>query len=252
MGSRSVRAWVTLAVLLLGGCSSCGAPQLLVDGELPYARCAARPAPPMRTPEGEELAAEGRTLRLPLRLPLDVEVARSAVGRPPQGDPDAGVVLWLGGLGDDVEAARAGLAELADGGRWVLFLAGGEDRLPTLEATFAEPQDGVIDLTPFAALAIGDAEVAVLGGAPPRYARGADGCGVSPEDRTARATNGPWLSWARPEDLPEALFAWPRAEAAPRVRPAGGPEVRLRDGRRIAPGFTALRLTATGWVRPSD
>jgi hypothetical protein len=124
----------------------------------------------------------------------------------------AGLVLLLGGLGDDLAAASANLSALATLRVPVLFLAGGADRLPVIEEAFAalpEPsRDLLVHASGLRELRIGQDRFALVAGAPlGRYAIDAQACGFSLDDLDdvraafaggAKGARSWLLSWGAP------------------------------------------------------
>jgi hypothetical protein len=170
----------------------------------------------------------------------------------------AGLILYVGNLGDTVEAASASLEALATLHTPVLFVAGGADRLPVIEAAFEDldeaPAEVLVHASALRVLEIGSQRFAIVAGAPHgRYALDDEACGFTDDDlddvQSALAGGkGPtWLlSWAAPSGfgvtrghggrdagstelagLAKAvgarggLFAFPEVQAAAPARPGG-------------------------------
>jgi len=254
-------------LVLLAGCRACSLEDD-VDGQA-FTRCGAVDAPEARVERAGRLALriEGRTLEV-LEPPPTLRIAAftGPVGsRFGKGElallarAKADLALYLGGLGDDEGTATDNLRALARVGVPTLFVPGGADRLPLIEAAFAAltpPERALmIDASGLHALRIGSDRFALVAGAAlGRYAVAADACGFAARDveaiRAALGEGAPgertWLvSWHAPAgfgvgDGPEGselgspdlkglafalgarggLFAYPEVQA---VRPGRGP-----------------------------
>jgi hypothetical protein len=215
--------WFVCAMLFVAsigapGCS-CGKLHGKVD-DLAFTRCAQAKEPSERSFTNPALSAElhGRVLTIKPKGELRIAAFTGPVGDPLSRTDMAflamaapQLVLYLGGLGDTLEAANANLAALATLATPVLFIPGGADRLPIVEAAFDELKDDVaqrlIDGSGLRELAIGADRFAIVpGAARGRYAIDDDACGFSEADLDdvkdvfAKAGSGRvWLlSWAAP------------------------------------------------------
>lgn len=280
------RFWL-LALLAVGGCR-CS--KLTGSGDSgDFKRCAQVDAPEGRTwRAGElELAIEDRVLRAKgkvdaLRLvtftgPVGAALTRHELAQISQAEPQ--LVLMLGGLGDDVQMAKATLAGLAALRVPSVFIAGGADRLPVVEEAFEELDEAGRDLVTHGSglreLAIGKDRFAIVPGAPEgRYAIDDTACGFESDDLDdvrehleANEQKGSrvWLlSWAAPsgfgvtralgghdvgsealaklaEDIAAegGLFAFPESAVAQPVR----------DAQRKGLSLVVPRLGRTGATR---
>jgi hypothetical protein len=233
----AIRAALFLALFGAPGCS-CSRLHGEVD-DLEFTRCAQIEAPA----EGsytldKDLKVEVRDRVA--RVSSDHELKIAAFTGPVEGPlsradvaalaaAQASVILYLGGLGDSVEAATASLQALAPLSRPVLFIAGGADRLPVVEAAFDElgdvPKSHLLNASGLRLLEIGAERFAIVAGAPlGRYALDEDACGFTQEDLDDVRDAVPdrkgrtWLlSWAAP-----AGFGVTRGHGG---REAGSPEL---------------------------
>lgn len=191
-----------------------------VDGQR-FARCAQMDAPPagdvrvgplLLTVDGRVLTIQGaRELRIaaftgPVGTELEAaDLAQLRAARP-------GLIFYLGGLGDSEQVARKNLANLAALHIPSLVIAGGDDRLPILEAAFGGLVDGerdhVLHASGLREVRIGRDRFVIAAGAPRgRYALDELSCGLAEDDMaqiqaSARETQlggHTWLlSWYAP------------------------------------------------------
>lgn len=190
------------------------------DGQR-YLRCGQADAPAARQQRVGRLTVElkERSLAISAALPLRVAAFAGPVGTALDSTDLALVraakpelVLYLGGLGDDVGVAQKNLTSLAALRVPTLFVAGGEDRWPVVEAAFAALSDSerevLISASGLREVRIGRDRFVVAAGAPlGRYARDDESCGLGAadlEDIQAAAAQGEpaprtWLlSWHAP------------------------------------------------------
>jgi hypothetical protein len=191
------------------------------------------------------------------------------------------LLLFLGGLGDDVAAASANLAGVAALRVPTVFVAGGSDRVPVIEEAFASlPADAaelMLHGSGLRELRLGNERFAVVAGSPlGRYALDDQACGFSVDDLNdvreaitgsaegaVRSKRVSLLAWGAPSGWglshasgvdvgsPE-LFALAQAISA-----QGGlfayPEIRageaLRDKRRKGVAAVVPRLGRLGSTR---
>jgi hypothetical protein len=235
------------------------------DGQR-YLRCGQSDAPAARQQRLGRLTLElkERVLSLSAALPLRIAAFVGPVGAALDAHDLASLraakpelVFYLGGLGDDVGVAQKNLASLAALRVPTLFIAGGEDRWPVVEAAFAALSDGerelVLSASGLRELRIGRDRFVLAAGAPfGRYALDEQSCGLGSADLAdiqAAAEQGEpalrsWLlSWHAPSgfgvseglagselgspdlqalasavDARGGLFAFPEAQAG-RARP---------------------------------
>jgi hypothetical protein len=190
------------------------------DGQR-YLRCGQADAPAPRQQRVGRLTVElkDRSLAISAALPLRVAAFAGPVGVALDSDDLALIraakpelVFYLGGLGDDVGVAQKNLTSLAALRVPTLFVAGGEDRWPVVEAAFAALSDGerevVFSASGLREVLIGrDRFVVAAGAAFGRYARDEQSCGFAAADladmQAAAAKGEPamrtWLlSWHAP------------------------------------------------------
>lgn len=244
---RPTRVAWALGALVLGGCS-CRRLEAEVDGQK-FVRCAQASAPSERSVRVGELAFElrERILAITAPRPLVVVAFSGPVDRFTARDVEAlarsgaALALYLGGLGDDEASAKHNLAVVQRLPMPTLFVAGGADRKPLLEAAFGALDDSarVFDLSALRELRIGADRFVIAAGAPlGRYALDEQACGLTAEDfadiQNAAARAGAertWLlSWAAPAETGVALGL-------------SGLDVGSRELRALA-----LALNATGGV----
>jgi len=191
-----------------------------IEGQ-PFTRCSAIDAPSERTWQAGALSLSVSERVLSLRAPSTLRIAAftGPVGTALEPDDLArltqaqpGLVLYLGGLGDDEATATANLRALARLRVPTLFVAGGADRKSVFDAAFGalgdEERDYVLQASGLRELRIGsDRFVLVAGAVGARYAIDAQGCGLSPRDleaieeaaRESPASAHTWLvSWQAP------------------------------------------------------
>jgi hypothetical protein len=208
-----------LLCISVAGCR-CSGLQTESDGQR-YLRCGQADAPAARQQRVGRLTVElkDRSLAISAALPLRVAAFAGPVGAALDSHDLASIraakpelVFYLGGLGDDVTAAQTNLSRLAALRVPTLFVAGGEDRWPVVEAAFAGLSDSerevVLSASGLRELRIGRDRFVFAAGAPlGRYARDDESCGLSPadlEDIQAAAAKGEpamrtWLlSWHAP------------------------------------------------------
>lgn len=128
-------------------------------------------------------------------------------------DAKPGLVLFLGGLGDDVASASANLAGLAALRVPTLFVAGGSDRLPVIEEAFSNLPDDAAELmlqgSGLREVRFDNQRFAVIAGSPlGRYALDDSACGFTVddlsevreafEDAKAKRQRISLLSWGAP------------------------------------------------------
>lgn len=281
---RSACAVLWLALLSLAGCR-CSREVAEVD-ELTFARCAQLAPPAERRVRTAQLELEVRERVLSVRGADGLRVAaftgpvggtfsRADLEQLAAAKP--ALLLFLGGLGDDVAAASANLASLSALRVPTLFVAGGSDRVSVMDEAFAGlPADAaeiLVQGSGLRELRLGSERFAVVAGSPlGRYAVDEQACGFTADDLTdvreaieeggARsrvsllawgAPSGWGLSHASGADVgsPE-LFALAQAIAA-----QGGvfayPELRagdvVRDKRRKGVAVVVPRLGRLGSTR---
>jgi hypothetical protein len=245
-----------LVLCLASLIASCrGEPRGEVEG-LRFVRCAQiEPLARSYQVRGLELRVEERTLRVRAATPLQIAAFTGPVGRAFT-DSDLAqlgegeLALWLGGLGDTEALARDNLARLAARKVPTLFVAGGADRWPVIQAAFAAlPEDApIVQGSGLRVLELGKLRLGVVAGAEGgRYAIDEQGCGLTPEDRELLRTEaGPvdgLLSWqlpplpSSPDRTPVGLFAFPESQppraqlwGVPRL---GAPGTLRGDGARL-------------------
>jgi hypothetical protein len=183
-----------LLLCLLASCR-CTHPEGEVDGQK-FARCAQASAPTERSYRVGSLtiAVQERVLTVTAPHTLSLAAFSGPVGaalRPAElsllAQSKAQLSLYLGGLGDDEAIAKENLRAVAKLGVPTLFVAGGGDRLPIIEAAFAAlsaaERDYVIHASGLRELRIGRDRLIIVAGAPlGRYALDADGCGFTSGD----------------------------------------------------------------------
>lgn len=186
-----------LLALLAVACNPCTSDHA-AGGATPFSRCLLRGPGDLPGRVGPlTIQAAGRTLTLG-GLPAEPRVAVfQAPGMATSLEPGstlnrlasekADVLLVLGGLGLDPEAAKVHLGRLASVGPPVLFLAGGRDSGEAIDAAQSAltpvQRSNVIDLTPYQAVALpGYTLVLVAGSEAGREAIHESACGFSPDD----------------------------------------------------------------------
>ena len=194
--SRRV-AWLLLAGAL--GCRGQGCLGSSLEGEVDgqrFVRCAQADAPAERavrvgalqlTIDGRVLSIEGASeLRIAAFTgPVGTELAAADLDLLRDARP--GLIFYLGGLGDSEAVARQNLTSLAALHVPSLFIAGGADRLPIIDAAFAALGEGERDYVLHASglreVRIGsDRFVIAAGAARGRYALDALSCGLTDDD----------------------------------------------------------------------
>jgi hypothetical protein len=255
--------------------------------DLKFVRCAQAAAPSARRVTSSELELElsERVLSVRAREGLRVAAFTGPVGGTLSradlallANAKPGLVLFLGGLGDDLEAASANLSGLSALHVPTLFIAGGADRLETVDAAFAQlaPEAGqlLVQGSGLRELRLGSERFAIVPGSPlGRYAIDDKACGFTLEDlndvREALASNAgkakrTWLlSWGAPSGWgvsnavghdvgsPE-LFALARAlhaEAGLFAYPETQAGLRVDDKKRKGPALVVPRLGRAGVTR---
>jgi hypothetical protein len=286
--SRARRlASTRLALSLLAGLAGCRCSRLAGEVEgVEFTRCAQAEPPSERALRTEQLELAIRERVLSIKAASGLRIAAFAgpvAGSFAQRDFAAlaaarpGLVLVMGGLGDDLAAASANLSALATLRVPALFVAGGADRLPLIEEAFAaqpaQARELLIHASGLRELRIGQDRFAVVSGAPfGRYALDAQACGFTLDDLDdvrAAFSGGPkgarnWLlSWGAPSGwgvssaagsdvgspelfaLSQALgvrggvFAYPETQAG----------LALRDDREGRLAVVVPRLGRTGATR---
>ena len=166
-----------------------------VDGQR-FVRCSQADAPRERSVRVGQLALtiKDRTLRIEGAQSLRVVAFTGPVGSALEPADlsqiraaQPSLVLYLGGLGDSLKTARQNLASLAALRVPTLFVAGGADRMPVLEAAFdalAEGErDSVLNATGLREVRFGTERLVLVPGAPlGRYALDEQSCGLTRED----------------------------------------------------------------------
>jgi hypothetical protein len=187
-----------------------------VDGRS-FTRCAQAAAPSAREVQvgSLSLTIDGRVLRIEGAHALRIAAFAGPVGgRLDQTDLQQvararpGLVLYLGGLGDDEASARHNLASLATLHVPVLFIAGGADRLPIVEAAFAAlgegDRDRLLHASGLREVLIGADRLLIAPGAVlGRYTLDEQSCGLTQDDLSAledsdRAGRTWLVSWQAP------------------------------------------------------
>jgi hypothetical protein len=282
--SASALFWLALPSLMAG--CRCSHREGEVD-DLTFARCAQLAPPASRRLRTGQLELEvvervlsvraGHGLRVAAFTgPVGGTLSRSDLALLAEAKP--GLLLFLGGLGDDVAAASANLAGVSALRVPTVFIAGGSDRVPVMEEAFAglaaDAAELVLQGSGLRELRLGEERFAVVSGSPlGRYAVDDQACGFSVDDlndvreaiseKGVRAKRVSLLSWGAPSGWglshasgvdvgsPE-LFALAQAISA-----QGGvfayPEVRageaLRDTRRKGVSAVVPRLGRLGSAR---
>jgi hypothetical protein len=213
-----------------------------VDGQK-FVRCAQVKPPSERTLRSGALSMSihGRTLQIDGPTPLRIAAFTGPVGRAFTPEDLAQLradelALWLGGLGDTQALANENLTRIAQRKLPVLFVAGGDDRWPLVEAAFESlPADSsVLQGSGLRTIEAAGQRLAIAPGAAlGRYAIDEQGCGTTPED--APPTEGLLIAW---QALPgrDGLFAFPAprdAEDRATVPRLGAPGTQRRDGARL-------------------
>jgi hypothetical protein len=192
---RALAACVVLLVVQLSAACSTQS-QLAVEGATPYVRCVAAPAP-----EDRAFKVGARSFTLEdgvLTVAGGAEAVRIAVFSGPGLGPSLtaadrlsvmgsapDLIVMLGGLGDDAPRATTTLRELAKLPVPVVFVAGGRDRWPLLDAAFDAVDDAerIIHATSLGAIRIGAHTLIPLAGAESgRYAVDSSACGFGQAD----------------------------------------------------------------------
>ncbi len=244
-----------LLVCSLAGCSNLGGE---VDGQK-FTRCAQTKVAARTYRAGAlTLTVQERTLKV--EGASGIAAFTGPVGRSFRSE-DVNLLngdelaVWIGGLGDTPELARENLARVAARRVPTLFIAGGADRWPIVEAAFeALPEDvPIVQGSGLRRVQIGAQHFVIAAGAPRgRYAIDEQGCGLTPEDITTIQSEGgseraALLSWAAASSpdlaslaraLGEAggLHAFPEPQgpsdvwAVPRL---GAPGTQRADGARL-------------------
>lgn len=190
---------------------------------LEFQRCAQLDAPESRAWHAGELdlVLEDRVLRVKSKQdsvriaafagPVGAALTRHELASITAAKPQ--LVIMLGGLGDDEEMAKASLAGLAALRIPSLFIAGGADRRPVIQAAFDDLEDAARDFVIHGSglreLAIGRDRFAVVAGASDgRYALDDSACGFESDDLTdvreaieaadTKSSRVWLLSWAAP------------------------------------------------------
>jgi hypothetical protein len=256
-------------------------------GDVKFVRCAQSAAPSERRVASAEVELElhERVLSVRARAGLRVAAFTGPVGGTLSradlallANVKPGLVLYLGGLGDDVEAASANLSALAALHVPILFIAGGQDRLETVDAAFAalssEAGQLLVQGSALRELRLGSERFAIVPGSPlGRYAVDEQACGFTVDDlndvrdaladNTSRAKRTWLLAWGAPSGWgvsnalghdvgsPElfalaqalhadaGLFAYPETQAGQRVD----------DKKRKGPALVVPRLGRAGATR---
>jgi hypothetical protein len=256
--------------------------------DLKFARCAQAAAPSERRVSSSELELELKERVMSVRArdglrvaaftgPVGGTLSRADLALLANAKP--GLVLYLGGLGDDVNAASANLSGLSALHVPTLFVAGGADRLETVEAAFAslpsEAAQLLVHGSGLRELRLGGDRFAIVPGSPlGRYAIDDGACGFTVDDlndvrealqgQSEKGAKRTWLlSWGAPSGFgvsnalghdigsPE-LFALAQA-----LRVDGGifayPETQVglaaSDKKRKGPALVVPRLGRAGATR---
>ena len=247
----------------------------LVEGDEPYVRAQLLTPPRARDfaiLDGRRVVIEEGRVSIGGEQPVSVQAYAVGPGfGTEEGDriPEGGVQLVFGGFARSEPDARVFLDGLvaALGEEGVAFLLpGGEDDANIWRAALDDTEsERVVDLCGVDRLDLGPARLALLAGAPPRYARGDRGFGYDAADlehlgEQLEEADG-LLSWSAPRgggahavdhdaeslalgdaalaervsaELP-GLFAWPRADVG---------EVVAREESRVSPGDAYRGLRA--------
>lgn len=283
---RIVRALLVFTLVSQLAACRCSRSAGEVD-DLKFVRCAQGAPPSERRVASAELELElsGRVLSLRARPGLRVAAFTGPVGGTLSradlaqlASAKPGLVFYLGGLGDDVEAASANLSGLSALRVPTVFIAGGADRLETVDAAFArlsgEASQLLVQGSALRELRLGDERFAVVPGSPlGRYAVDDQACGFTVDDlddvRDALADNGSkakrtWLlSWGAPSGWgvshalghdvgsPElfALAQALRADAGLFAYPETQAGQRVDDKKRKGPALVVPRLGRAGATR---
>lgn len=283
---RIVRAVFVLTVVSQLAACRCSRTSGEVD-DVKFVRCAQAEAPSERRVASAELELElvGRVLSLRARPGLRVAAFTGPVGGTLSradlaqlASVKPGLVLYLGGLGDDVESAAANLTGLAALRVPTVFIAGGADRLETVEAAFGQLTGDAGQLlvhgSALRELRLGDERFAVVPGSPlGRYAIDDQACGFTVDDlddvrdalaESNRKAKRTWLlSWGAPSGWgvshamghdvgsPElfALAQALRADAGLFAYPETQAGQRAEDKKRKGPALVVPRLGRAGTTR---
>ncbi|HEY6880028.1 MAG TPA: hypothetical protein VI299_18515 [Polyangiales bacterium] len=248
--------------MLLSGalCAGLGCnrvPKGEADGQS-FLRCAQTPPPAARTFQAGALTltVRDRELAIAAASPVRVAAFTGPVGRG-FGAEDlrqlAGeqLALWIGGIGDTEALARENVARVAALRVPTVFIAGGADRWPIVQAAFQGLADDatVVQGSGLRRLTLGAQRFVVAAGAAlGRYALDDQSCGLTPEDVAAIRdeakpdSHSYLLSWHAPaRSLREGsaaldplagaggLFAFPE-QGVPRL---GAPGIQRLDGARL-------------------
>lgn len=277
-----------LYVLLVSQLAACRCARTSGEvDDLKFVRCAQSAAPTARRVTSGELELELNERVLSLRArdglrvaaftgPVGGTLSRADLALLAAAKP--GLVLFLGGLGDDVDAASANLSGLSALHVPTLFIPGGADRLETVEAAFAklpgEAGQLLVQGAGLRELRLGHERFAIVPGSPlGRYAIDDGACGFTADDlndvrealadNTAKAKRTWLLSWGAPSGWgvssalghdvgsPElfalaqalhahgGLFAYPETQAGQTAR----------DKKRPGPALVVPRLGRMGVTR---
>jgi hypothetical protein len=218
---RRSRLLIGLSLLATAPACRCSRLTAQVDN-LEFTRCAQASAPGERELRGEQLVLtiRERVASVDAQPGLRIAAFTGPVGQSfTQADISllagvrAGLLLFLGGLGDDAAAASANLLALSSLHVPTLFVAGGADRLPVVEEAFAalseEAGKLLVQASALRELRIGRDRFAIIAGSPlGRYAIDAQACGFSADDLddmrdalsgdSVRGARRWLLSWAAP------------------------------------------------------
>lgn len=260
----SVRRCCVVGLLCVLGCHPCDSvADLRVAGDTPYVRCAQLDPPEegTRTVAGVELRFAARELTV---SPPPTQVAFFRGPAPRGSDPSAlfsplsesgaELLIVLGGVGDDAQAAEATLRALGATGLPTLVLAGGRDEAGIFSEAFADLGDEtpqVVDARGLRVVHLGETSLLLLSGAADgRYARSDDACGFANADLEE-------LAGAVPDSGPRYLVSWtaPASELTlgfDRVQ-AGDPELaRWVEAQGLSGSIAAWPALAGGRVRGGE
>jgi hypothetical protein len=194
MGFRSISPLLLVGGVAIAGCN-CSRLEGKADS-FAFTRCAQVDPPEERSLKVGALELEIRERLLTVRGPAELRIAAFAgpVGAPfsrtdlaQLAAARAALFLFLGGLGDTHETASANLAALASLHVPTLFVAGGADRLPVVEAAFEEldapAAQTLIHASGLREVRLGRERFALVPGAAlGRYALDDEGCGFEQDD----------------------------------------------------------------------
>lgn len=244
---------VVWLMVCCGACSACPGNERLLEGEVPYTRCLSMPAPAATRYRVGALTVDvrARMVRVSGRRGAWTLAAfsgpapgrlRDAAARLRDSPPDVAIVL--GGVGDDVAAARETLTTLSALPFPTFVVPGGRDNYGRLRALHREltpkARQRLVLLGGVQTLQLGEHEFIVLPGAESgRYGVDRNTCGFSEVELTRLA-----------EDLPPAvpgIARWLLSWTAPG---GGGPVAVARTHLGLSVGSVAVARFAAAVGTP--